>query len=114
MEEVVQIPQTSIASTFVGEGYLMAGAAGTVLFGLILGGLCGLWNQITRGSPGAVAIVLYASGFHWALLTARSPIWFSIGLLPCLFLLLVVILAFPVARRLLPAQGGACHGSARV
>jgi hypothetical protein len=114
MEEVIQIPQTSIASTFVGEGYLMAGAVGTALFGLILGGLCGLWNQIVTGSQDSVAVILYSSGFHWALLTARSPIWFSIGLLPCLFLLLAVILAFPVARRLLPAQGGTSHGSARV
>jgi len=114
MEEIAGIPQTSIASTFVGEGFMMAGWAGTIAFGLGLGALCAGWNRIPVSGGTASAIILYASGFHWALLTARSPIWLSIGFLPCLAFLLALRIAFPVARRLLPAQGAMDHGPPRL
>jgi len=114
MEEIAGIPQTSIASTFVGEGFIMAGWRGSVAFGLILGALCACWNRIPVLAGSASAIILYASGFHWALLTARSPIWLSIGFLPCLAFVLVLRVAFPVARSLLPAQGATDHGPPRL
>jgi hypothetical protein len=114
LEEVVPIPQTTIAATFIGEGYLMAGPWGSVLFGCALGALCSLWNRIPvgLGTPGPV--ILYASGFHWALLASRSPMWLSIGMLPGLAFVFAWTIAFPVARRLLPAQGERIHGSARL
>ena len=111
MEEVIGIPKTTIAASFVGEGYLMAGWAGSLLFGLGLGALCALWNRIPTGPSGSFANLLYASGMAWSFLGLRSPIWISVGFLPCIALCLAVTVAFPVARRLLPAQGAEDHGS---
>jgi hypothetical protein len=114
MEEIIGIPRTTIAASFVGEGFLMAGAVGTLLFGLGLGSLCSLWNRIPVGSGSSYAVILYASGIGWIFLGLRSPIWISVGFLPCLALWLIVRIAFPVAGRLLRAQGEREHGPPRL
>lgn len=114
MEEIIGIPQTTIAASFVGEGFLMAGAPGTFLFGLGLGMLCALWGRIPADTGSSFAIILHASGVVWTFLALRSPIWISVGLLPCVALWLTVKIAFPVALRLLPAQGGSDHGPPRL
>ncbi len=111
MEEVIGIPQTTIAASFVGEGYLMAGWAGSLLFGIGLGALCAAWNRLPAGPAASFGNILYASGMAWAFLGLRSPIWISVGFLPSVALCAAVTLAFPVARRLLPAQGAEDHGS---
>jgi hypothetical protein len=93
---------------------MMAGWLGTMLFGTGLGALAGGWNRILVTNASSTARVLYALGFFWAFLGARSPIWISIGFLPAIAFLAAVRIAFPVARRLLPAQGAPDHGPARL
>jgi len=94
MEDVMGIPGTTIASTFVGEGFLMAGLGGTLLFGFALGAVCGAWNRLSA-SRSAGNLILHAAGFHWALLATRSPIWITVGLLPCLAFFVLMIFLSP-------------------
>jgi len=99
MEDIVQIPETTIASSFVGEGYMAFGWKGTLGFGLALGVLLSLWNRILSSRRHHCDLILYVSGFVWALLAMRSPIWISIGLLPAAAFGIAMGFAFPLARR---------------
>jgi hypothetical protein len=104
MEDVMGIPGTTIASTFIGEGFLMAGLGGSLLFGFGLGTLCAAWNRLPAAPADPGRIILHAAGFHWALLATRSPIWLTVGLLPPLALFLLLTLLSHALRPRLPAD----------
>ncbi len=104
MEEVVGIPETSISSSFAGEGFMMAGAWGVLIFGTGLGALAALWNRIRPSPDSAFHVVAFASGFYWVVLAARSPIWLTVGLLPPLAWWIGAGAVLPLVRRCLSAR----------
>ena len=81
-EDALGFRGLTVSSTFVGEAYMMAGYLGVAVVGLLLGWLAGWWNRFGLNLRSNANVVLYASGFFAALISIRSPIWFTTAMLP--------------------------------
>ena len=81
---------TTIASTFVGEAYMMGGPTAVLTVGLLFGWLARWWDRFALDLRSNAALVLYASGFFAAALTARSMLFTTTAMLPTLAMWLYV------------------------
>ncbi|MEM7600053.1 MAG: hypothetical protein AAF357_01400 [Verrucomicrobiota bacterium] len=99
MEAVLGFESATIASTFVGEGYMAYGRSGTILFGLGLGVLAGLWNRFSVDPGNSTQVLLYSTGFVWMSLAVRSVVWITVGFLPVLFLVGYAWFLLPLISR---------------
>lgn len=72
----------SIASTFVGESYMMGGYAAVFGVALLFGWLAGWWDRFGHDLRSNVNVALYVSGFFAAMLSMRSMLWTTTAMLP--------------------------------
>lgn len=72
----------ALASTFVGEAYMMAGYAGILGVAVFFGAFGSWWEKRQRNLRSQLTIALYVSGFLAALISMRSLYWFTTALLP--------------------------------
>jgi oligosaccharide repeat unit polymerase len=72
----------TLASTFVGESYMMGGYPTILIVGLLFGWLAGWWNRFGLDLRSNSSVVLYASGFFAAALSMRSTIFTTTAMLP--------------------------------
>jgi oligosaccharide repeat unit polymerase len=86
VESIVGTGQATIATTFVGEGYMSAGMLGVILAGILFGAAAEMWNRVGRDSASAFSLLLYASGFFCAITSMRSLLWTSVTVLPTIAL----------------------------
>jgi oligosaccharide repeat unit polymerase len=86
VESIVGVRQATIACTFVGEAYMMAGMLGVVLVSIVFGAAAEMWNHLNRDTSSAFSLLLYASGFFCAAISMRSLLWVSVTMLPTLAL----------------------------
>jgi oligosaccharide repeat unit polymerase len=86
VESVMGTSQATIASTFIGEGYMSGGMWGVLLAGVLFGAGAEMWNRVGRDVRSPFAQLLYASGFFCAVIGMRSLLWISVTLLPTLAL----------------------------
>jgi hypothetical protein len=113
VEDVMNVEGLTIATSFVGEAYMIYGNPTVFLASLLFGMLAAWWNDFASSKNSELGILIYASGFFAALITMRSFMVFTTTILPTL--VAIVIGHFVTAglarrqtrRRPLPAQHGA-------
>src|SRR5262249_33693861 len=72
----------TVATTFVGEAYMMGGYTAVLMVGLLLGWLASWWNRFGLDLRSNASVVLYASGFFAAVLSMRSLVFTTTAMLP--------------------------------
>lgn len=80
--DALGVQGASVASTFVGESYMMAGYPGIVIVALLFGWLAGWWDRLGHDLRSNINVAMYASGFFAAMLSMRSMIWTTTAMLP--------------------------------
>lgn len=74
----------TIAVTYVGEAYLIAGWPTVIVCSLVLGSLAATWTKVGLAARTNLDLVYYATGFFAAMLGMRSVMFISIALMPLL------------------------------
>ncbi len=95
----------TIAVTYVGEAYLIAGVPTVILVSFILGSLSAAWTKVGLAARTNLEMIYYATGFFAAMLGMRSVMFITIAIVPTV--------AFYVAGRILDRRGGRRVGYAR-
>ena len=72
----------TLASTFVGEAYMMGGFIAVTLVGILFGYAAGWWNHLGSGMRSNASIILYAAGFFAAALSMRSMVFTTTAMIP--------------------------------
>lgn len=87
IEETVEAGKGyTVASTFLGESYMMGGIPGVILSSSAFGALSAWWNQRALQRQSDYSMVIYALGFFVAVITMRSMFWLTTTMLPILAL----------------------------
>lgn len=94
IEEIVGAEGWTVATTYVGESYMMAGWFGVLSVSLFLGALAAWWNRRGMRSNSDYSLVVYALGFFAAAITMRSLFWLTTAMLPVIGLMLFKKLGF--------------------
>ncbi len=87
MEEIVGAEGWTVAATFLGESYMMAGWWGAIGMSLFFGALAAWWNRMAMREQSDYALVVYALGFFAAGITMRSMFWLTTAILPVIALI---------------------------
>lgn len=87
VEEITGADGWTVATTFVGESYMMAGWLGAMGMSLFFGGLAAWWNRMAMREQSDYALVVYALGFFAAGITMRSMNWLTTAMLPVIALI---------------------------
>jgi oligosaccharide repeat unit polymerase len=87
IEEIVGAAGWTVAVTYLGEAYMMAGWFGVIGTSVFLGALAAWWNQMAMRQQSDYALVVYALGFFAAGITMRSLFWLTTAMLPVLALI---------------------------
>ena len=96
IEEVVGADGWTVATTFIGESYMMAGWFGVLAMALFFGALAAWWNRRAIRGSSDYDLVIYALGFFGAAITMRSMFWLTTAILPVIAL--VVFRKFRLVR----------------
>ncbi len=96
IEEIVGADGWTVAATYLGESYMMAGMPGVVMMSLLFGMIAAWWNRMAMRQQSDYALVVYALGFFAAGITMRSMFWFTTTILP--------VVALIVIRKVSPTQ----------
>jgi len=94
IEQALDSRGGTIAVTYVGEAYLVAGYATAFLFSLLFGALAAGWGKMGSRLRTNAGLILYVSGFYAVTLGMRSMQWITVAILP--------VVAFYLTARLLP------------
>jgi oligosaccharide repeat unit polymerase len=86
VESIVGTDQATIASTFIGEAYMMGGMLGVMFAALLFGAAAEMWNRVGRDTNSAFSQLLYTSGFFCAAISMRSILWTTVTMLPTIAL----------------------------
>ncbi len=96
IEEIAGADGWTVAATYLGESYMMAGMFGVVAMSLLFGAIAAWWNRMAMRQQSDYALVVYALGFFAAGITMRSMFWFTTTILP--------VVALIVLRKMSPAR----------
>jgi oligosaccharide repeat unit polymerase len=108
VEDIFGAEGWTIATSVVGEEYIMHGYLAVLLMSLLFGAGCAWWNLLASPNNSEFGILVYASGFFSAVITMRSMNWFSTALLPTLAgLILGYVFLLRHRRHPTPAQAPA-------
>jgi hypothetical protein len=101
--DALDVRGATIASTFVGESYMMGGYAAVFGVALLFGWAAGWWDRFGHDQRSKINLALYASGFFAATLSMRSMIWTTTAMLPTIaiwcYMRLSIIMARPQIER---------------
>jgi len=84
VEDIFGADGWTVATSVVGEEYIMHGFVAIFLMSVFFGACCAWWNLLASPKNSEFGILVYASGFFSAVITMRSMNWFSTALLPTL------------------------------
>jgi hypothetical protein len=84
VEDIFGANGWTVATSVVGEEYIMHGFLAVFLMSVFFGACCAWWNLLASPKNSEFGILIYASGFFSAVITMRSMNWFSTALLPTL------------------------------
>lgn len=87
IEEIAGAEGYTLAATYLGESYIMAGWLGVIGMSLFFGALAAWWNRMAMQSQSDYALVVYALGFFAAGITMRSMFWLTTTILPVIALI---------------------------
>lgn len=89
IEAAVGVEGLTLASSFVGEGYMSGGTVGVLLTGLAFGMFNGWWNRLGRSDNSPFGHLVFASGFFAAVVSMRSMFVFTTAILPTIAAVLI-------------------------
>ncbi|HWB58858.1 MAG TPA: O-antigen polymerase [Chthoniobacteraceae bacterium] len=84
VEDIMNVSNLTIATSFVGEAYLSWGLIGVLIAGLFFGTVTGWWSHLASARNSELGILIYASGFLAAVISMRSVLVFTTAVLPTL------------------------------
>jgi len=84
VEDIFGADGWTVATSVVGEEYIMHGLLAVFLMSVFFGACCAWWNLLASPKNSEFGILIYASGFFSAVITMRSMNLFSTALLPSL------------------------------
>lgn len=87
VEEIVGADGWTVAVTYLGEAFMMAGYWGVIVTSLFLGALAAWWNRLVLQRQSDYAMVVYALGFFAGSITMRSMFWLTTAMLPVIGLI---------------------------
>ena len=87
VEEIAGAEGWTVAVTYLGESYMMAGMFGVICVSMFFGALAAWWNRMALGQQSDYALVVYALGFFAAGITMRSMFWLTTAILPVVALI---------------------------
>lgn len=87
IEEIVGAAGWTVAVTYLGESYMMAGWTGVIGMSLFFGALAAWWNRMAMQRQSDYALLVYALGFFAAGITMRSLFMFTTAILPVIALI---------------------------
>lgn len=87
IEEIAGAEGWTVAATYLGESYMMAGMFGVASMSMFLGALAAWWNRMALREQSDYALVVYALGFFAAGITMRSMFWLTTAILPVIALI---------------------------
>lgn len=87
IEEIAGADGWTVAATYLGESYMMAGMVGVIVMSLLFGAMAAWWNRMAARQQSDYALVVYALGFFAAGITMRSMFWLTTTILPVLALI---------------------------
>ena len=87
IEEIVGAVGWTVAVTYLGESYMMAGWLGVIGVSLFFGALAAWWNRMAMRQQSDYALVVYALGFFAAGITMRSLFALTTAILPVIALI---------------------------
>lgn len=79
----------TVAATYLGESYMMAGTAGVAAISLLLGAIAAWWNRMAVRVQSDYGLLVYSLGFFAAAITMRSLFWLTTAILPVIALILL-------------------------
>jgi oligosaccharide repeat unit polymerase len=82
VEDIFAAKGYTVATSVVGEEYIMHGFLAIFLMSIFFGACCAWWNLLASPRNSEYGVLVYASGFFSAVITMRSMNWFSTALLP--------------------------------
>ena len=89
IEEIAGAKGFTLAVTYLGEAYMMAGMFGVVAISLFFGALAAWWNRMAISPQSDYGLVVYALGFFAAGITMRSMMWLTTAILPVIAMIVV-------------------------
>jgi len=104
VEDIFGAEGYTVATSVVGEEYIMHGFIAVFLMSVLFGACCAWWNLLASPKNSEYGILVYASGFFSAVITMRSMDWFSTALLPTLAGLALGYVFLKRQRPPMPAQ----------
>ena len=112
IEDALGVKGATVAVTFVGESYLMAGFATTLLVSLIFGAVASAWTRIGLSVRTNTGLIFYVSGFYAVTLGMRSLQWITVAVLPTIAVYVIArMFRRARARRMVvPFMGGTARG----
>jgi oligosaccharide repeat unit polymerase len=87
IEEIMGVEGYTLATTYLGESYMMAGWFGAIAMSVFFGALAAWWNRMAMSQQSDYALVVYALGFFAAGITMRSMFWLTTAILPVIALI---------------------------
>jgi hypothetical protein len=72
----------TLAVTYVGEAYLIAGVPTVILVSFVLGSLSATWNKVGLAARTNLELIYYATGFFAAMLGMRSAQFITVAFVP--------------------------------
>jgi oligosaccharide repeat unit polymerase len=89
IEEIVGAEGWTVAATYLGEAYMMAGTAGVIGVSLGFGVLCAWWNRLALQRQSDYAMLVFALGFFVLAVSMRSMFWLTTTALPIVALIVI-------------------------
>ena len=89
IEEIAGAKGFTLAVTYLGEAYMMAGMFGVAAISLFFGALAAWWNRMAISPQSDYGLVVYALGFFAAGITMRSMMWLTTAILPVIAMIVV-------------------------
>jgi oligosaccharide repeat unit polymerase len=86
IEQIMSAQGWTVASTYLGESYMMGGMVGVILISLFLGMLSTWWNRMAMQQQSDYGLVIFALGCFAALIAMRSMFWLTTAMLPVIAL----------------------------
>jgi oligosaccharide repeat unit polymerase len=87
IEEIVGAQGWTVAATYLGEAYMMAGTTGVIGVSLGFGMLCAWWNRLAIQRQSDYAMLVFALGFFVLAVSMRSMFWLTTTALPIVALI---------------------------
>jgi hypothetical protein len=90
IEGALGVTNSTIAVTYAGEAYLIAGYTTAFVASLFFGALAAAWGRVGAVIRTNTGLIYYVSGFYAVTLGMRSMQWITVAVLPTIAVYLMI------------------------